>query len=543
MKKRIWSFAFGLAIIFLMVNADFPGSHSNAEPKNSDHWILSVKPGFQPSDIAPLGGTCLWYWKEAGIAVAVSSNPKFGDSAKGGNIDFAIADIAAEKPNPLTGRQIGGFLNGPTFDGYANNFQWYWQAIGATRPNPSGGEPIWQLGDFMGSGVTIGFVDTGAPAIWDATGVPVGIHPEFNEFDPAHPEDGGVVLERNPDTGQVTNFDDYFHGTAVGSFLAAQHRGEGSMRSLVPKAKIFFYKIRFEYFMSDALYGWWRAAQDGVQILNNSWGGWFLPVERYDDIISKMPRIFTRAATVLRRYGVLIVAAAGNDPINLNTDFRTYLGKVPGLAAVVSIPQDMPNVIVAGGTGPKDYNPFVADLSIYNPTPGKANGGQKGRLFNLDRSGNAYWDWADLYFGSSFGSFLNVVAPMGGNVEDYTNPLALYQWCYCAVPYIWWPLIGLHDFAAGTSFSSPITCGVAALAAEAYYRVHGSMPSPAQLAALVKASADDLVGPATDDFWVWNSKTMQFDWVTDVRSDKPGQDIRYGSGRVNAKKAIEYGLK
>lgn len=531
---------FGFAIIFLVANADFPRSHSNAEPTNSDHWILSVKPGFQPSDIVALGGKCLWYWKEAGIAVAVSSNPNFGDRAKGGNIDFAIADIAAEKPNLFTGRRIGGFLNGPTFDGYASNLQWYWQAIGATRPNPAGGEPLWQLGDFMGSGVTIGVVDTGAPAIWDAEGVPVAIHPEFNEFDPAHPEEGGVVLERDPGTGQVTNFDDYFHGTAVGSFLAAQHRGEGSMRGLVPKAKVFFYRVRFEYFMSDALYGWYRAAQDGVQILNNSWAGWFLPVERYDDIVYKMPKIFSRAANVLRLYGVLIVAAAGNDPINLSTDFRTYFGKLPGLAALVSIPQEMPNVIIAGGTGPEDYNPFVADLSIYNPVPGKANGGQKDRLYNLDRSCNAYWDWAELYFGSSFGSFLSVVAPMGGNVEDYTNPLALYQWCYCAVPYTWLSWLGLHDFAAGTSFSSPITCGVAALAAEAYYHVRGSMPSPAQLAALVKASADDLVGPATDDFWVWNGKTMQFDWVTDVRSDKAGQDIRYGSGRVNAKKAIEY---
>ncbi len=543
MKKSMFTLVLGLGITFFIIFAGSTGGTSSAQSTTSDHWILSVKPGFQPSDVVPLGGTCLWHWKEAGIAVAVSSDPTFGDRAKGGNIDFAIADIPAEKSTMFTGRQLGSSITSATYDAYANNFQWYWQAIGATRPNPSGGEPIWQLGDFMGSGVTIGVVDTGAPAIWDADEVPIGIHPEFNEFDPTHPEDGGVVLERDPVTGEVTNFDDYFHGTAVGSFLAAQHRGDGSMRGLVPKAKVFFYKIRFQYFMSDALYGWYRAAMDGVQILNNSWAGWYLPVERYDDIMYKMPRIFRSAANVLRRYGVLIVAAAGNDPINLNSDFRTYFGKWPGLAAVVSIPQDMPHVLVAGGTGPEDYDPFAADLSVYDPMPGTANGGQKGRQYNLDRSCNAYWDWADGYFGSSFGSVLSVVAPMGGNVEDYSNPLAIFQWAYCAVPYVYYPWLGLHDFAAGTSFSSPITCGVAALAAEAYYRSRGLMPSPAQLAALVMASADDLVGPATDDFWVWNGKTMEFEWMLNVPSDRPGRDIRYGSGRVNAVKAIEYGLR
>jgi hypothetical protein len=48
-----------------------------------------------------------------------------------------------------------------------------------------------------------------------------------------------------------------------------------------------------------------------------------------------------------------------------------------------------------------------------------------------------------------------------------------------------------------------------------------------------------MVGPATDDLWVWNEKTLQFDFMPNVPADTPGKDIRYGYGRVNAKSAIE----
>lgn len=56
-----------------------------------------------------------------------------------------------------------------------------------------------------------------------------------------------------------------------------------------------------------------------------------------------------------------------------------------GLSAVFLAPQDMPHVVVAGGTGPADYDPNAADIHKYDPSPGSAKGGQKGREFNLDR--------------------------------------------------------------------------------------------------------------------------------------------------------------
>jgi hypothetical protein len=82
-------------------------------------------------------------------------------------------------------------------------------------------------------------------------------------------------------------------------------------------------------------------------------------------------------------------------------------------------------------------------------------------------------------------------------------------------------------------------CGVAALAAEAYERRYGRKPSATELAVILKKSAEDMVGPATDSLFVWNSETRVFDLRANEPSDSPGKDHRYRFGRVNAKKAIE----
>jgi Subtilase family len=499
--------------------------------------------------VAAFGGTCCWYWKEAGIAAVDSANPDFGARAKGGTIDFAVADMAAKPPRRLSVPMTTGSPSG--FDAYASNYQWYWQAIGAVKIEP-GNVPVWQLGDHMGSGVKIGIIDTGAPAEWseytyvDGWGYPTAnteysLHPEFNEYDPAHPEDGGVVLLRDAD-GNVLNFDDYGHGTAVGSTLGAQHRGDGAMRGLAPRATLYFHRIDMNNWYSSALEGWYEAAEFGCQILNNSWLMIDFPVERFEDAVYKFPIIFRKAAVELYRRGVLIVAAASNDAVWWKKQGDTYLpwgdwGFYHGLPAIVLIPQDMPHVIVAGGTGPADYDPFAPNLTIYDPWPGNAKAGQKSVDFNLDRVVNAGPPAVGL--GSAYGPFLTVMAPMGANIKDWSSPQGLFQLMFLASAWGEYTGQGRHDYWAGTSFSSPITCGVAALAAESYFSAHGVMPSPATLAAILKMSADDLVGPATDDFWVWNEKTLQFEFQTNVPADKPGKDMRYGYGRVNVKRAIE----
>jgi hypothetical protein len=512
-------------------------------------WILSVGSNFKRTDVQASGGQCQWYWEDAGIALAVSSNPKFGEQVLGKNVSEAIADIAARLPARRSASQLGQTMSTPLFDdAYKSNIQWYWQAIEATRPNPGDGGPIWRLGNFEGSGVKIADIDTGAPAIWDPPvydpinpGNPVALHPEFDEFDPSHPQDGGVVLFRddpaNPEA--VTNLDIWGHGTAVMSIIGARHRGTGAIRGLAPKAILYSYRCRDESWMSDALTGWWRSSQDGVRIINNSWIDWELPADRQDDIVNKLPKIFRRAAMALHRKGVLIVAAAANFGINNTTDRGTFLGN----SAFVLIPQDMPHVIVVGGTGPSDYDPTASDLTVYNPIPGSRHVSQKGRPFNLDRVVNTSDSDGAWVFGSDFGPSLALVAPMGMNIKDWNDPNWLFQCVFLSTPYIWEPTWGLHDFWAGTSFSSPITCATAALVIEAFKRYRGVEPSPETIALILIMSSDDLVGPATDDLWVWNGQTMQFEFRQNVKCDRPFKDIRYGFGRVNAQKALEQAVR
>lgn len=48
----------------------------------------------------------------------------------------------------------------------------------------------------------------------------------------------------------------------------------------------------------------------------------------------------------------------------------------------------------------------------------------------------------------------------------------------------------------GTSESSPLTAGVAALVIEAYHKTHGTNPSPAQIKQILASTADDIAAPA-----------------------------------------------
>ncbi len=543
--------------MFILVSVSTP---INADPAptasgTTQRWVLSVRPGFSPSDVTALGGTCLWYWQKAGIAAVDSSNPNFGYLAKGNTIDFAVADVEAKPPKRLSIPHTADSPP-PAFDAYASGYQWYWQAIGAVRYDSSN-QPVWQVGDYTGTGVKIADIDTGAPSVflaYDSDGRPTAFdtHPEFNEYDPLHPELGGVVLLRDGG-GNVLNYDDDGHGTAVCATLGAQHRGEGAMRGLAPKATLYCPKIDYGNWMSSSLEGWYKAAAFGCRIINNSWFDIDLPVDRFDDFQLKLPIIWRKAATALGRMGVLIVASATNDPIDPNRDGGTFypwyygttwLNNRSGFSAFKLIPQDMPHVIIAGGTGPADYDSAAADRSVYDPAPGRP----KGAAFNLDRIVNLCFPpemGGPGWIGSAYGSFLTVVAPMGYNVKDWSISIRSFldQLVYLSAPYEDIPGEGLHSYWGGTSFSAPITCGVAALAAEAYFRVHGVMPSPTTLAWIIKNSADDLVGPATEDYWVWNSKTLTFDFETDVPADKPAKDVRYGYGRVNAVKAIQLAQK
>lgn len=65
----------------------------------SQKSILEVGSNFTPSEVHAAGGTVEWYWKEAGIAVAVSTKPTLGEIVLGNSVSLAVADVAAKFPD------------------------------------------------------------------------------------------------------------------------------------------------------------------------------------------------------------------------------------------------------------------------------------------------------------------------------------------------------------------------------------------------------------------------------------------------------------
>lgn len=572
----------GVARAQSMPAPEFDTVQEAINPDGSRSWLLSVGPGFQASDLYDVDPNAVleWHWPEAGIAVASSFSDTFMEDAEGGlaniNVDFAVPDLLIPATSPPGSSAAAPSAVNPFDDAYAINVQWYLQAIGAAKPTNAFIAPEWQLGDFEGSGVTIGIVDSGVPAIWpgynaakpwgDAGNVAARanarLHPEFRAFDPLHPESGGVVLpdqywnsSGEPAPNRIVDWDNTHrgdgtlpkpHGTMVASVIGAQHNGVGRMRGIAPKAKLICYKIvnpnnlRFLQ-LSRVIRAWFLAAGDGVRILNNSIIGHDLPKTLQSQ--RRYGLLYQKANSELHRNGVLVVACSGNEFLNLDKDPRTNMSA----AAMLTLPAEFPNVITVGGTAPRDYDPFGSlsggDLSVYEPAPGTPQE-QKGRAFNLDRFSSF----------SNYGSAVSVVAP-GGEINGalidprlMDPPNWFWGGVYVAIPfsgYLVFPYtpypspFGLHAFVIGTSFSSPMVCGVAALAAEAYERAYGKKPSATELAVILKKSADDLVGPATDTLFVWNNETQVLDLRADEPCDTPGNDERYRFGRVNAKKAIE----
>jgi len=258
----------------------------------------------------------------------------------------------------------------------------------------------------------------------------------------------------------------------------------------------------------------------------------------------------------LQRNGILVFASAGNQALNTRHDLDP---------SVILIPQNLPNVVSVGGTGPKSYDPTLSDLSVYDPTPGDPNEME----FNLDLVANC--DMGGLFpgfeiVGSNYGNKVDIVAPMGNYVDlaSFPDDPNLIFGTSLRTSGLG---LRLHSAGAGTSHSSPIAAGVAALAIEAYmhanaYEEDGEMvypkPSPQQVTHILRESADQEVGVPSEDLYVWNSDLQRFEmhaencsFYTDLSpyvagcvepaelADRP-QSKRYGAGRVNVVNAIEF---
>lgn len=230
------------------------------------------------------------------------------------------------------------------------------------------------------------------------------------------------------------------------------------------------------------------AADDGVDVISMSLGGfdvmgqgfWTDPetgeTERFKDVASMVA--YKRAIQYAVNKGIVVVAAAGNDAIDISKpkEMTAFLNVEYGpegyyfQGASKETPGSLPGVIGVSATGP--------DLSLASY--------------------------------SNFGNGVIDVAAPGGDFQRYPEPGWHFDMCVSATSALGGN-VDRYSFSAGTSMATPKVAAIAALIID-QAKAQGQRITPVQVEHTLIKSATDL--------------------------GKPGQDPQYGQGMVNAYNAL-----
>ncbi len=271
---------------------------------------------------------------------------------------------------------------------FFDRFQWYLRVIEADK--------AW-LVSREGEGTTVCVLDTGV--------------------DPTHGDlQGRVDLSRTvsfvADEAATNDIDG--HGTFVSALIAANGIG---MASAAPKTNLCMVKVLDQTgsgSFSDIISGIVYATDAGADVINMSLGAYF---SRREDGAKELIRALQRAVNYASRKGVVVVASAGNDGVNLNKDPKSY----------IAVPAELNHVISVGATAPTAQMNFDAIASY-------SNFGAKG---------------------------VDVFAPGGDLVDGGQIEDLIFSACSTAIPGCeggFTYLIG-----AGTSFAAPLVSAQAAI--------------------------------------------------------------------------------
>lgn len=536
-------------------------------------YMLVVTEDFSSGALQAIGGRLEWQWPEAGLVVASSTRDTFLEDARSApelGATAVVPAVLALSPDQMTPPLAEAPPEGPRGpeapqDAYLGNLQWTLQAIGAVRHEEDGRTPVWQLDQidghpYEGLGTTVCFLDDGMPAMgpyddpqlhedysWytpDKGGI-VPVFPDQPSLDAYHAAHGGDE-GMDPSTAifdpALGGFD-LGHATSGSAIFNVRYKpGKAwAMRGIAPGAKAISYNTLVPNAWHDpdlVLQAMARASGDGCQVIAHSFGLFFSKNVEMQELVDGQRQVFMRALQALNRQDILVVAPAGHWGVSTQDLHQSEGG--PWWVLPQNYP---PNVLVVGGTAPRDYSPDAPDLRVYDPTPGVPRGTEH----NLDRPGAFEPPIYTTDHGKQMAG-LDLVAPSGsapsgivGDPNGYFVPIREFNGSY-----------GYHGLSAATSQAMPTVAGVASLAIESYTRAHGNAPTVARLKQILLRSADDLVGPERDEAYLWSadrSPTGSFVWDYFYRNDeawaleeidveKPGKDDFLGSGRVNVVEAI-----
>jgi subtilisin family serine protease len=426
MKRAFFTCLF-LSVVLIVGSA----YGSSAEAKN--YLILAKTQGGGSTAIDDLislaGGTILSRLEKIGVVVASSDNPQFLDIVvRDPRISKAAEDVEVNwlpNENYVEANEADLVVQGVNSEPFWG-YQWNIRQIHADQTAANGD---------LGSGVIRARVAVLDSGIWCK-------HPDITP-------NVNVALSKSfvpEEPGFEPIVYGFSHGTHVAGIIAAPINNKG-VQGVAPSAEIVAVKVlrsttgsgAFSWVIEGIMY----ASGPDVQadVINMSLGATFDRINAGGGGAGPLIAALNRAINHATAAGTLVVSAAGNGGMNLNS-------------RIWSIPAQSGNGMAISATAP--FNQADFDMPAHYTNYGQS-------VINVAAPGG---DWIS-------GNLFDYVLSPGGRDASY--------WYYY--------------FAAGTSMAAPHVSGLAALLIGKYGRL-----TPQQIKTIIQQSADDILKPGADPY-------------------------------------------
>ena len=283
------------------------------------------------------------------------------------------------------------------------------------------------------------------------------------------------------------------HGTHVAGIIAAPDNGFGTI-GVAPEAKILAVKVLsasgsgdFSWLIEGLVY----AADHDADVINMSLGA-DIPVNgKGANEVAELVNAIKRAVKYARSQNATVIASAGNDARDLDHDSGLEICDTDGCfrANLKAFPAEVPGVLAISATAPIGWAKAPTATSYDN-------------LASYSNYGQSVIAFAGPGGDTSYPGNENCL------LAGLVRPCWVFDLVFAPGGFLTSAAF-LHFWAGGTSMAAPHVSGVAAL----IVGKHGGEMSPNDVEKILKESSEDL--------------------------GKPGNDDIFGTGRVNASRAVE----